>query len=109
MGEIEDRAGAFVEHVGIEALGAKQGDVTLEPQSDRLQPLKLAFKHLFATVEIGARVKAMIAGLEMIGEIARSTAGQERKDESREPHPAESAREPLSGRYRPRFSTARPT
>ena len=71
MGEVEDRAGALVEHVGVEALGPEQGHVALEPRSlTSFSPLKLAFKHLFATLEIGARLKAMVAGLEVIGEIA---------------------------------------
>jgi hypothetical protein len=50
----------------------------------------------------------VVAGLEVVGEVAGRAAGQKRKDESREPHPQESAREPLSGGYRPRFSTPRP-
>jgi hypothetical protein len=50
----------------------------------------------------------MVAGLEVVGEITGRAAGQKREDESREPHSGESAREPLSRGYRPRFSTARP-
>jgi hypothetical protein len=50
----------------------------------------------------------MVAGLEVVGEIAGRAAGQEWKDERSEPHRHESARQPLSGGYRPRFSTPRP-
>ena len=35
---------------------------------------------------VGARLQAVIADLEVIGEIAAGAAGEQRKDESREPH-----------------------
>ena len=47
MGEIEDRTGALVEHVGIEAFGPEQRHITLEPDAHLLKPGKLAGKHLF--------------------------------------------------------------
>lgn len=108
MGEVEDRPRTLIEHVGIEALRAKQGNVALKPLPHGLKPCKLAFEHRLPPLKLGARLKAMVAGLEVVGEIAGRAAGQKRKDESREPHPGESAREPLSGGYRPRFSTPRP-
>ena len=108
MGEVEDRPRALIEHIGVEALRAKQGNVALEPQPYGLKPGKLAFEHRLPPIKLGARLKAMVAGLEVVGEITGRAAGQKREDESREPHSKESAREPLSGGYRPRFSTARP-
>ena len=84
MGEIEDRAGALVQHVGIEALGAKQSDVALDPLFYRLQTRELAFEHILPPVEFGARLKTVIAGLQVIGEITRRAAGEERQDESRD-------------------------
>ena len=38
MGEIEDRTGALVEHVGIEAFGPEQRHITLEPDAHLLKP-----------------------------------------------------------------------
>ncbi len=108
MGEVQNHAGALVQHVGIEATGMQQGDVTLEPQPYGLEPFKFTFEHLFPPLKIGTRLKAMIAGLKVIGEITGRPAGEKRKDESREPHGSECALEPLSGGYRPRFKTERP-
>ena len=108
MRKVEDRPRALVEHVGIEALGAKQGNVALESEPHLLETGELAFEHVFPSLKLGARGKAVITGLEVIGEIAGRAAGQKRKDERSEPHPRESAREPLSGRYREGFNTDRP-
>ena len=87
MGEVQDRAGALVEHVGVEAFRPEERHVALEPVLHLFEPGKLAFEHLFTPLEVGARLQAVIAGLKVIAEIAGRPAGQQRKDESRETHP----------------------
>ena len=86
MREVQDCARPFVQHVGVEAFGPEQRHVPLEPALDLAQAGKLAGKHILAPLEIGARLPAMVAGLQVIAEIAGSTAGEQREDESREAH-----------------------
>ena len=57
MGEIEDRARAFVEHVGIEAFGPKQGDVALEPHAFAFSPASSPASTASRPFELGARLR----------------------------------------------------
>jgi hypothetical protein len=86
MRQIEDGSGALVQHVGVEALRAQQRHIALEPVLDLPQARKLAGKHFLAPLEIGTGLQAVVADLQVIAEIAGRTAGEQRKDESREAH-----------------------
>ena len=66
------RARPLIQHVGVEAFGPEQRHVALEPALDLLQPREFAGKHVLAALEIGTRLQAMVAGLEVIAEIAGS-------------------------------------
>ena len=81
MGKIQNGAGALVQHVGVETFGPEQGNVALEPLPHLFQPGKLAGKHGFSLIEVGARLQTMVPGLEMVGEIAADAAGKQRKEE----------------------------
>src|SRR5262245_50279198 len=86
MGEIEDGAGALIEHVGIEALRPEQRNIPLEAVLHLLQPGELPSEHFLAAPEIDTRFETMLAGLQIIAEIAACRAGQQRKDERHESH-----------------------
>ena len=81
MGKIQNGAGALVQHVGVEAFRPEQGNVAIEPLPHLFQPGKLAGKHGFPLLEVGAGLQTMISGLEMVGEIAADAAGEQRKEE----------------------------
>ena len=63
--------------------GPKQRHVSLDPRLHLLQAGELAGEHGLLLLELRARLEPMIADLEMIGEIAADTAGEQRKDEGR--------------------------
>ena len=81
MGKIQNGAGALVQHVGVEAFRPEQGNVAIEPLPHLFQPGKLAGKHGFPLLEVGAGLQTMVPGLEMVGEIAADAAGKQRKEE----------------------------
>lgn len=81
MGKIQNGAGALVQHVGVETFRPEQGNVAIEPLPHLFQPGKLAGKHGFPLLEVGAGLQTMISGLEMVGEIAADAAGEQRKEE----------------------------
>lgn len=81
MGKIQNGAGALVQHVGVETFRPEQGNVAIEPLPHLFQPGKLAGKHGFSLLEVGARLQTMVPGLEMVGEIAADAAGKQRKEE----------------------------
>ena len=69
MGEIENGAGALIEHVGVEALGPEQRDIPLEAVLYLLQPGEFPSEHFLAALEIGARFETMLAGLQIVAEL----------------------------------------
>ena len=81
MGKVQNGAGALVQHVGVEAFRPEQGNVAIKPLPHLFQPGKLAGKHRFPLLEVGAGLQTMISGLEMVGEIATDAAGEQRKEE----------------------------
>ena len=81
MGKIQNGAGALVQHVRVETFRPEQGNVAIEPLPHLFQPGKLAGKHGFPLLEVGAGLQTMISGLEMVGEIAADAAGKQRKEE----------------------------
>ena len=81
MGKVQNGAGALVQHIRVEAFRPEQGNVAIEPLPHLFQPGKLAGKHRFPLLEVGAGLQTMISGLEMVGEIAADAAGKQRKEE----------------------------
>ena len=79
-------AGALVKHIGIEAFRPEEPNVAFQPRLHRFQTGKLAGKHSFALLQHGARLQTVIAGLEVVGEIAADADGEQRKEEGSEPH-----------------------
>ena len=86
MGEVEDGAGALIEHIGIEAFRPQQRDVALETLLDLLQSGELPFKHLLPALETGTGLKTVLADLDMIGEIAAEPEREQRKEKGAKPH-----------------------
>jgi hypothetical protein len=78
-GQIENGAGAFVKHVGIEAFGPQQRYVTLDALPHLFEAGEFALQRFFALLKADAGVQPVLADLEVIEEIAAERAGEQRK------------------------------
>jgi len=85
MGEVEDGARALIEHIGIEAFRPQQRDVALQSLFDLLQSGELPFEHLLPALEPGTGLKAVLADLHVIGEVAAEPEREQRKEKGAKP------------------------
>jgi len=81
MGKVQNGAGALVKHVRVEAFRSQQSNVALKAFSHLFQPGKLAGKHRFPLLKVGAGLQTMVSSLEVVDEIAADAACKQRKED----------------------------
>lgn len=76
--EIEYRARAFIQHIGVEMFGPEQRYIPVELGPDSLQAFQLALQCRDTQLELRPGTKPMVADEQMVGEIANQREADKR-------------------------------